>query len=209
MSDDQYYREPSRDIDVLTKKVGKSGTFCGSTLLAADFIPGRFDVICARGKHAKQHTGNHRFRQIIEMSLPKYDKATTKLEKSLIVSSIVDSVRQASPNGGFVREEKGRWYEVGDHIAREKVGQCLRDSLHTKYKSSTKAKKRRRKQMESKMVDDVDRFMESNHLAASTMEQISKKKAKAGGKLDPHVRLAIPLRNQNSSSPLSFSLQCL
>jgi len=187
MSDDQYYSEASRDIGALAKKARKSGAMDEMTLLSKDFKPGPFDVICARGKHAKEHTGNHRFRQIIEMSLLKYDKAGTKLEKSLIVSSIVDSVRQASPDGGFVKEENGRWYEVGDHIAREKVGQCLRDSLHTKYKSSTKAKKSRRKQMEKRMGYEVDRLMESNRdVAESTMEQISKS-AKEGGSADERM----------------------
>jgi len=44
----------------------------------------------------------------------------------------------------------GAWREVGDHLAREKVGQTLRDSLHNKYSSSTKAKKRRRQAEKAK-----------------------------------------------------------
>ena len=80
------------------------------------------------------------------MHLERYNAATTKQEKSRIVSDIVDTIRQASPDGGFVKLDPltGSWREVGDHLAREKVGQTLRDSLHTKYSSSTKAKKERR-----------------------------------------------------------------
>ena len=52
-----------------------------------------------------------------------------------------------TPNGGFVKKFGDRWYEVGDAACREKIGQCIRDQLHTKYKSSTKAKKPRRKQL--------------------------------------------------------------
>jgi len=95
----------------------------GLTALPRDFTPGPMDVICARGKQAYNHSGNRRFRISIEMKLEQYKQATSKLEKSLIVSAIVDSVRDASPGGGFVKEEGGRWYEAGDHIAREKVGQ--------------------------------------------------------------------------------------
>lgn len=93
------------------------------------------------------HVGNVRFREIIRSKLPQYNACRSKLEKSLIVTTIVDSVRDVSPDGGFVKknEATGVWYDVGDALAREKIGQTLRDQLHSKYKSSTKAKKERRK----------------------------------------------------------------
>lgn len=43
--------------------------------------------------------------------------------------------------------DDGFFYEIGDAAAREKIGQCIRDALHTKYKSSTKSKKPRRKEL--------------------------------------------------------------
>ena len=93
------------------------------------------------------HVGNVRFREIIRSQLPRYNACRSKMEKSLIVTNIVDSVRDYSPNGGFVKKDKttGVWYDVGDNLAREKIGQTIRDQLHSKYKSSTKAKKERRK----------------------------------------------------------------
>lgn len=75
--------------------------------------PGPHDVICARGKQALNHPGNLRFREMIAQSLDEYSEASTKLEKSNIVSTIVDAVREASPHGGFVKEVDGTWYEVG------------------------------------------------------------------------------------------------
>ena len=80
-------------------------------------------MICARGKLARDHTGNRRFRLAIDMSLERYRKAKSKLCRSIVVSDIVDSIRTASPGGGFIKFDDGQWYEVGDHIAREKVGQ--------------------------------------------------------------------------------------
>lgn len=91
--------------------------------LPEGFQPGPPDVICARGKKAFLHSGNLHFRATIESQMDRYSSTGTKLEKSLIVSHIVDEIRQASPGGGFVKQEKGRWLEVGDHAAREKVGQ--------------------------------------------------------------------------------------
>jgi len=61
---------------------------------------------------------------MIESNLERYSNAKSKIEKTLVVSNIVDSVRETSPCGGFVkREDEGRWYEVGDLVSREKVGQ--------------------------------------------------------------------------------------
>lgn len=121
--------------------------------LSHDFVPGPYDVICARGKEAANHCGNVRFREIIQRFKPDYARATSKVEKSLLVSEIVDSVREYSPEGGFVKKFGGRYYEVGDSVAREKIGQCLRDQLHSKYKSSTKAKKVRRKELRAMKKD--------------------------------------------------------
>ena len=44
-------------------------------------------------------------------------------------------------------------------VAREKVGQALRDMLHSKYRSSTKAKKLSRKVKQSMLDDEVDQIM--------------------------------------------------
>lgn len=101
----------------------KSASISGMLPLASDFKPGPYDVICARGKAAKNHVGNIQYRLNVERTLEQYSAASTKLEKSQIVSGIVDSIRESSRYGGFVKEEDGRWFEVGDHIAREKVGQ--------------------------------------------------------------------------------------
>ena len=92
-------------------------------LLPADFVPGSFDVICARGKVPFSHSGNMKFRQLIEETYHEYSKATTKSEKSDTVSKVVDKIRHNSPNGGFVKFCDGKWYEVSDRLAREKVGQ--------------------------------------------------------------------------------------
>lgn len=117
--------------------------------LADDFEPGPTDVICAWGKAAKQvrtyfflinfvyvvfvffthqckqHPGYQRYRDIVRQNLARYDATKTKLERTMIVTEIVEFIRDSSPHGGFVKQDKetGRWYEVGDHLAREKVGQ--------------------------------------------------------------------------------------
>jgi hypothetical protein len=97
----------------------------GPTFLGQGFQPSPNDVICARGARAYQHTGNARFRELVKRHMEQYSNANSnRLQKSRIVSRIVNYVRASSPGGGFVKEtEKGQWFEVGDTASREKVGQ--------------------------------------------------------------------------------------
>eukprot|EP00523_Entomoneis_sp_CCMP467_P009467 CAMPEP_0168734116 /NCGR_PEP_ID=MMETSP0724-20121128/8644_1 /TAXON_ID=265536 /ORGANISM="Amphiprora sp., Strain CCMP467" /LENGTH=743 /DNA_ID=CAMNT_0008781203 /DNA_START=145 /DNA_END=2376 /DNA_ORIENTATION=+ len=133
--------ESSSDVE------GQKRAFTGKVGSRLDGDPGSTDVICGRGKRAYDHKGNARFRKLISKEMERYEKSVSKVEKSSIVSDIIFRVRGASPPGSFVREDTdqpGTWLEVGDAVAREKIGQSFRDLLHTKYSSSTKAKKRKR-----------------------------------------------------------------
>lgn len=143
------------------------------TPLAATFSPGPHDVICARGKEAKNHEGNRRYTKMIESSLDRYAKLASKYEKTLVVSEIVEAVRRSSPDGGFVKKENGRWYEVGDHLAREKVGQNLRDRLSNLYKSSTKAKRKRRANEQKEIAGDVEGLIQNNVKVAGRLDKLS------------------------------------
>lgn len=117
------------------------------TLLPEDFQPTEDDVICGRGKKCYAHIGNDRFRQRVTGMLDDYRKAKSKLDKSKVLSDVVEQVRANSPRGGFVKQDsKGRWFEVGDFLAREKTSQAFRDALHENYKSSNVSKKKRRQQ---------------------------------------------------------------
>lgn len=118
----------------------------GVRRLSSTFRPGSYDVLCARGKLAYDAEGNHRFRDLVKQHQTSYSACTCKYQKSKIVSHIVNTVRKASPQGGFIKQIDGCWYEVGDRHAKEKAGQTFRDLLHTKYSSSTKAKARARVQ---------------------------------------------------------------
>jgi len=128
----------------------------GKRQLSPTFQPLCYDVICARGKTAHSHEGNRRFRELVKLHQEAYANAPTKYHKSLIVSHITNTVRTASVEGGFVKNIKGIWYEVGDRAAKEKIGQTLRDLLHTKYSSSTKAKARVRVQKRVEEYQQMD-----------------------------------------------------
>lgn len=113
--------------------------------------PTDMDVVCARGRQAQLHPGNQRFKRIITDHHKAYFNAASKMHKTIVVSNIIDAVRM---NGDFVRvnTKTGVYETISERLAREKVGQGLRDMLHLKYSSSTKAKKRRK--IEQQKIQD-------------------------------------------------------
>ena len=136
----------------------------GNRILPCDFSPTSMHTICARGKTYWDHKGNVKYRQLIASATKKYQQATNKLEKTLIVSEIVDALEN-SGRGGLVKRDplhNNRWVVCNIHFAREKVSQSLRDSLSTQYKSSTKTKKTRRMKVTEQINCDVDRAITSN-----------------------------------------------
>mmetsp|Transcript_12651 Transcript_12651/g.14469 ORF Transcript_12651/g.14469 Transcript_12651/m.14469 type:complete len:301 (-) Transcript_12651:148-1050(-) len=167
--------------------------------LPSSFIPSSYDVICAQGKEAKNHSGNIYYRKLITEALDAYSQATSRMEKSQIVTDIVETVKtnahayaagddseghgQCNDSvgdggyGGFIKKDRatGRYYQVGDDFAREKIGQNLRDSLSNKYKSSTKAKRTRRLAASTDLNKRVERLIQSNQFVQNKREMLHSK----------------------------------
>jgi hypothetical protein len=128
--------------------------------LPENFIPTESTVICGRGKACTNSIGNRCLKSIVNSFLQPYSEAKNKLDKSIIVSSIVGAIKLRG--GNFVKNEDGRWWEVDDAFAREKIGCMLRDDLHTQYRSSAKAKLARRnasKTLEEKSTSYYDTYL--------------------------------------------------
>lgn len=141
--------------------------------LPPDFAPGKFTVLCGRGKVCSSAPGNKHLKSLVQTYLTPYSNAKNKIEKTAIVSAIVDSVRKED-SGVFVRQEKdGVWWEVEDSFAREKIGCIFRDILHTQYRSSTKAKFARKKALkksrESKLLNGSSHSRSSHESTSSSM----------------------------------------
>ena len=81
----------------------------GSVMLPEKYQPGNWDVICQRGKSCIDHVGNRRFKVCIKNHLDRYMNATTRQEKSDVITVIVRSIRSSSTNmGGFVMQVSKR-----------------------------------------------------------------------------------------------------
>jgi hypothetical protein len=127
------------------KRVRKPNAPKMMTLLPECFVPSEYSVLCGKGSDSYNAPGNRRFRVTVGSFLQEYIDAITRQEKSDQVLRVVTMIRQACPVGAFVKYIDGRWYEVDERTAREKVGAYFRDSLHPHYRSSAKSKVARRK----------------------------------------------------------------
>jgi hypothetical protein len=105
------------------------------------------------------------------MNLKRYVEAKTRLEKSVVVNAIVDQIREASPNGGFVKRDKdGCWYEIGAE-AREKVGHALRDSMTEPLRRSSASTP---KEKETSLVEAQNAIFKSLRLGAGSQQKRAK-----------------------------------
>lgn len=105
--------------------------------LPESFEPSPYSVLIGRGKVCAEATGNRRLKVIISTFMDEYSKAPTRIEKSIIVSKIVDVINEACPVGGFIKFESDEWWQVSDNMARERVGSLLRDCLSDQVRAIT------------------------------------------------------------------------
>jgi hypothetical protein len=71
-------------------------------------------------------------------------KASSRSETSAVITDIVASIRASSTQGGgFIRFDSSSncWYKLGDKVARDKVGQSLRDAIRSLKGKKEKIKK--------------------------------------------------------------------
>ena len=98
-----------------------------------------YSVVIGRGKVCKENIGNQRLEVLARTKVQQFAEATTKDDKSKVVTFLVDTVHK---NGGsFLKLVDNKFVEVNMRGAREKVGVVLRNLVGPdKYRSSCKSK---------------------------------------------------------------------
>ena len=143
--------------------------------LPLDYVPSTFDVVCGTGKDARRHYGNKTFQKTLQSYIAKYSTTTCKLEKSLLISEIMNTVRDShSEGGGFIKRIGEQWFALGTHLSREKVSQGLRDLLHKQYRSSNIAKKRRRLKLCTEFDNNIDEMLEARKFVTRRIEKVAR-----------------------------------
>ena len=90
--------------------------------------PHENDVMYGRGGGTNHHSGNKRYRKMVEERKVQYVNSK-RLDKPLVALEIIREWRGQLPPGRFLKhnEKTGNWDDVGDKKAREKTSQALRE----------------------------------------------------------------------------------
>ena len=93
------------------------------------YEPTSKDILCGRGKGNLRHEGNQYFMKIIRANLQRYTDAPKRIDKSLVVSLIVSSLKDDGYK--FVRQDTKtrRWFQLSEPQVHEKTGHAIRDIL--------------------------------------------------------------------------------
>lgn len=155
IEDNRLFDPPMKQSQIRTHRCDTNlNSKSTATLLPETFVPSQYTVIIGRSKESKEAAGNHRLRAVVISFIEKYSAANTKSAKSEIVSVVVKMVRKSCEFGAFVRhgDQKGRWYEADESVAREKVGYVFRDILSDRYRSSSASKTAKRRHLQKQHV---------------------------------------------------------
>jgi hypothetical protein len=90
-------------------------------------VPRPMDVLMGAKKIAHSHIGNTRYQYLIDEYRERYDTSQTRIEKTIIASTIVMKVKEEH-GGRFLLRKIGEtnWFEADDWVAREKVTNAFR-----------------------------------------------------------------------------------
>jgi len=95
--------------------------------------PHDHDVLSGRGHGINEHTGNKRFRVLVQ-ELKGECLSSPKPEKPRFARTIVNSILNLDPPGRFLKkgnpkldQDSKLWYEIGDQGAMKKTMQALRE----------------------------------------------------------------------------------
>ena len=89
----------------------------------------------------------------------------------MIVTDIVDAIR-VKGNGFLRKNSNGEWEECSDVMCREKVGQHFRNALGSRYKSSTKSKRRIKEESIPRLVNRLHKIIFSSKAVIEIIERL-------------------------------------
>jgi len=134
--------------------------------------PGPNDVMIGRGGGTNNHSGNIKFRRMVEDLKATYKAATSRSEKRTIASNIITEWRALDPPGRFLErnDETGLWNDIGDVEAHKKCTVKLREKETVRESKKRKAGEYDSDELSSSipMVTDVDTSLSSMEIGKST-----------------------------------------
>ena len=139
------------------------------------------DILCGRGNAFANHPGNKNFSIVVRDNLQRYVDAPKRMEKSMVVASVVAEIVNSGTR--FVKQEKssGRWYQMNQDQMHEKTGHAIRDLIKSsktpivpsKSAETTKTtSKRRRRSSSSSKNSAVSKSSQAKKMRRSSRRSV-------------------------------------
>ena len=126
------------------------------TPLGDDYQPGPYDVIVHGGStipprrrssrnrsiKKKQHTGNQRYRAVLQMAVVKYARANTKFQRWHLINQLVTCMDRLKAMFVAQDDVTQKWYQVQETLMKEIIEENLKDA-YQKSLMTSKSKKAR------------------------------------------------------------------
>ena len=92
------------------------------------------DVLAGRGNGSNQHPGNVLFRTLVAVQRDAYlDSGTSKQDKQVIVSQVINKIESQNPPGRFLTKcKRGVWCRMEEKETKRKTAQALREREKSK-----------------------------------------------------------------------------
>lgn len=160
--------------------------------------PLEHDVMYGRGANTNIHPGNKKFRNMVENQKKRYVNST-KCEKGVIASEILQQWRQLSPPGRFLKknEDTGNWDDVGNVMARDKTIQRLRENApeireQQKQQQMDKADDKGVNAVDQKKTDKKEISTRTNSIVKDVVSFRHSDSKREGSKNEPVSRPQLP-----------------
>jgi hypothetical protein len=104
-----------------------------------NFEPTESDILCGRGRGRFLHEGNTLYLSLLRKNVHRYASSTKRMQKSVVVTSIVTALK----NHGFrfIKQEEmsQRWYELRETAAYDRTAHAIRDLIRKKKLKNSKS----------------------------------------------------------------------
>lgn len=113
------------------------------TDLSASYKPTCNDIICGRGRGSFLHEGNKAYLALLRRNIPTYLAAGKRKEKSIIISTLVSSLKTRGFRFLKQDEKNTRWYELSKQECYERTAHAIRDLIRKQKQAKRKSLRRR------------------------------------------------------------------
>mmetsp|Transcript_24729 Transcript_24729/g.37584 ORF Transcript_24729/g.37584 Transcript_24729/m.37584 type:complete len:160 (+) Transcript_24729:86-565(+) len=84
-------------------------------------------ILCGRGAKNYNHTGNMRFRQLVEREVPSYMKSSSKKTKATVIEKVMSNIQSEDLIFVEYNCKESCWEKLSNTASRKKVAHRFRD----------------------------------------------------------------------------------